>query len=295
LPFAQALAANEVLSLRDLEGGFMRPGTIGLAYYEASLLVEHIERTDGIDAIRRLLAAYGQGLSTPAAVQQVLGLDLDALDARFFADIRARYATLTAALAPGSGANTLAGLLTMGDALLEDGNAEGARAAYERAAALVPGAAGDLSPHLRLADLALKAGDRERARASLGAALDADYANVEIARRLATLADEDQDAGASRTAWARIIEIDPFDPLAHTHAGRAAMAARQLDVAEREFRAAIAAGAVNLSDAHCDLGESLYEQGKVDEARRQAVRALENAPTFERAQTLLLKTVGRRP
>ena len=29
--------------------------------------------------------------------------------------------------------------------------------------------------------------------------------------------------------------------------------------------------------------------------RRHAVRALENAPTFERAQTLLLKTVGKRP
>lgn len=304
LPFAQALGAGKALKLTELEGGFMRPDTIGLAYYEASLLVEHIERNEGIDAIRRLLQAYGEGLSTEAAITRTLGLDLAALDTRFFADIEARYAPLVRALKPptpaglaiASGADaTLGGLLAMGDAMLADGNAEGARAAYERAAALVPNAAGDASPHLRLAELAMKAGDRPRARAALRGALDADYANVEIARRLAAMADEDKDVENSRAAWARIIEIDPFDPAAHAHEGRAAMAERRFDVAEREFRAAIAAGAVNLPDAHTDLGEALFELGKKDEARRHAVRALENAPTFERAQTLLLKSIGRTP
>jgi len=141
----------------------------------------------------------------------------------------------------------------------------------------------------------MKQGDRARARAALRGALDADYANVEIARRLAAMADEDKDAANSRAAWSRIIEIDPFDPAAHASEGRAAMAERRFDVAEREFRAAIAAGAVNLPDAHTDLGEALFELGRRDEARRHAVRALENAPTFERAQLLLLKSIGRRP
>ncbi|MEX2272988.1 MAG: tetratricopeptide repeat protein [Vicinamibacterales bacterium] len=300
LQFAQALATDEALKLTDLEGGFMRPNTIGLAYYEASLLVEHIEKHEGIDAIRRLLKAYGEGLSTDAAIERVLGMKLAALDTRFFADMRTEYAPLMSALSPAppfTGAppspDTLAGLLMTGDALLADGNAEGARAAYERAAALVPRATGDMSPHMRLADVALKTGDRVRARAALGGALDADYANVEIARRLAALADEDGDAEAAHAAWTRIIEIDPFDPAAHAHAGRAAMRERKFDIAEREFRAAIAAGAVNLPDAHTDLGEALFELGKKDEARQHAVRALENAPTFERAQTLLLKAIGK--
>ena len=97
----------------------------------------------------------------------------------------------------------------------------------------------------------------------------------------------------SRAAWARIIEIDPFDPAAHAHEGRAAMADGRFDAAEREFRAAIAAGAVNLPDAHTDLGEALLQLGRKDDARRHAVRALENAPTFERAQRLLLKAIGK--
>ena len=298
LSFAQALAADKALSLTDLEAGFMRPDTIGLAYYEASLLVEHIERNEGIDAVRRMLAAYGEGLGTPAVIERVLGMNLGALDTRFFADVRARYAGLMRALAAPTGAPgdaTFGGLLTMGDALLADGDPEGARAAFERAAALVPGAAGETSPHLRLANLALASGDRPRARLALTAALDADYANVEIARRLAALADEDGDTASSRLAWSRVIEIDPFDATAHTRSGHAALAEGRLDAAEREFRAAIAAGPVNLGDAHCDLGELLFAQGRKDDARRQAIRALENAPTFERAQTLLLKSVGRLP
>jgi tetratricopeptide (TPR) repeat protein len=142
-------------------------------------------------------------------------------------------------------------------------------------------------------DLALKAGDRPRARAALRAALDADYSNVALARRLAALADEDGDAAASTAAWSRIIEIDPFDPAAHAHAGRVAMRQDKFEIAEREFRAAIASGAVNLPDAHCDLGEALFALGRKDEAKQHAIRALENAPTFERAQALLLKTVGK--
>ena len=308
LPFAQALAAGKALSLTNLEGGFTRGDTIGLAYYEASLLVEHIERTEGIDAIRRLLKAYGEGLTTDAAIERTLGMSMAALDTRFFADIRARYAPLMRALAPpavitdtrglvasvtGTSGDTLAALLLAGDAHLADGNTDAARAAYERAAALVPHATGEASAHLKLFNLELKAGDRARARAALRGALDADYSNVEIARRLATLADEDGDAESSRAAWARIIEIDPFDPAAHSHAGKDAMQQRKFEIAEREFRAAIAAGAVNLPNAHCDLGEALFELGRKDEARRHAVRALENAPMFERAQTLLLKAAGK--
>ena len=307
LPFAQALAAGKALRLTDLEAGFMRSDTIGLAYYQASLLVEHIERNEGLEAITRLLKAYGEGLSTDAALKRELKMDMAALDKRFFDDINARYATLAKALAPPAvvgagnagtvrlsmGDTTLAGLLAQGDAAMADNNTEAARSAWERAAQLVPHASGDASPHMRLANLAMKEGDRARVRAALRAALDADYSNLEIARRLAAIADEDKDTEASRAAWSRIIEIDPFDPAAHSHEGRAAMAAGKFDVAEREFRAALAAGAVNLPDSHTDLGEALFELGKKDEARRHAVRALENAPTFERAQMLLLKSIGK--
>ena len=48
---------EKVLKLRDLNAGFTRPETISLAYYEASLLVEHIVSDKG-----------QQGLQCPGAL-----------------------------------------------------------------------------------------------------------------------------------------------------------------------------------------------------------------------------------
>ncbi len=47
--------------------------------------------------------------------------------------------------------------------------------------------------------------------------------------------------------------------------------------------------------AHTDLAESYLKAGKRDEAKRQTLAALEIAPTYERAQDLLLKLAEARP
>ena len=57
VPFALALQRGEILKLKDLNAGFTRPETIALAYYEASLLVDHIVATHGEPALHTLLAA----------------------------------------------------------------------------------------------------------------------------------------------------------------------------------------------------------------------------------------------
>ena len=62
-------------------------------------------------------------------------------------------------------------------------------------------------------------------------------------------------------------------------------------MATREFRMALAVGAPDRAAAHCDLGESYLMAGQVADAKREALAALEIAPSFERAQDLLLKTI----
>jgi Tfp pilus assembly protein PilF len=60
----------------------------------------------------------------------------------------------------------------------------------------------------------------------------------------------------------------------------------------REFRAALQTGAADKAAAHCDLGESYLLAGMRAEAKKEALAALEIAPSFERAQELLLNAVG---
>jgi Tfp pilus assembly protein PilF len=60
----------------------------------------------------------------------------------------------------------------------------------------------------------------------------------------------------------------------------------------RNFRVALAAGPVDRATTHTDLAESLLRAGDRAEARRQALAALEIAPTYERAQDILLRIAG---
>ena len=50
------------------------PETIALAYYQASLLVEHIVAALGQAALRQLLVAYGEGIEGEAALDKGLGV-----------------------------------------------------------------------------------------------------------------------------------------------------------------------------------------------------------------------------
>ena len=99
LSFARALNDGRVLSLRDLNGGFPRPETISLAYFQASVLVDHIIRRYGEDVLHALITSYGEGLDTEEALAAV-GLDFDTLQASFDEAVETRFGALRAALLP---------------------------------------------------------------------------------------------------------------------------------------------------------------------------------------------------
>jgi hypothetical protein len=68
-----------------------------------------------------------------------------------------------------------------------------------------------------------------------------------------------------------------------------------MQAAAREFKAALLLNPVNRAEAHTDLAESYFKIGKKDDAKKQTLSALEIAPTYPRAQDLLLKILEGRP
>ena len=64
---------GSVLPLAELNAGFSNPETISLAYYQASLVVQHIVESRGEEPLRALLRAYGDGLDTDKAIQKAAG------------------------------------------------------------------------------------------------------------------------------------------------------------------------------------------------------------------------------
>ena len=259
------------------------------------------------------MRVYGDGLEGEAAVSKGLGITIDELQGTFDKMLDERFSAMRTALkdaakpaASGEArpATDIASLkaaasdrpgsyraqLAYGAALAKQGD----KAAYEpleKAAALVPMATGAESSHAVMGRLAEQLNDPARAIKEYRELLTYDHNAIEAARRLAELGAKANDQKILAFANDRIVEIDPFDPAGHTGLGRIAMQSKDATVAMREFKVALAIGPADRASAHCDLAESYLLAGKPADAKREALAALEIAPSFERAQELLLKAI----
>lgn len=305
IPFARYMDRGKLISLRDLNSGFSNPEQISYSYYQASLVVEHIVEVYGQAKLRALVAAYADGSDTEAAIRKSLGIDIDALQASFDGFLETRYAGMRRALAVPEGltekstpeqitaiasANpgSYTAQMALGESLIES-SPDGAIAAFERAAKLIPNVTGEDSPDALIAAVAVKKGDKARAAAALENLTGMSNTDLASARQLATLVDPVRDRARLQVALKNVTAIDPFDGAAHAALGRLDLEAKRLDDAIRMFRVALAAKPLDRASAHADLAEALAEAGQRDEAKKQALSALEIAPTFTRAQDLLLK------
>jgi tetratricopeptide (TPR) repeat protein len=311
VPFAQALEEGKILKLRDLNDGFSDPRLISLTYHQASLVIDYLVATYGEPALWRLLRAYGKGLETDAAFKEAFNASMDDIQAGFDAQIGRDYAALRRALKtpdipekptvadlkalaaehPGS----FGVQMTLGHLLHEAGDLAAAITAFERGAELVPSATGQQNPHAAIAAIAIKQGDTPRAIRALEAVVAVDSADVESARQLAGLLAPLGDAARAARAYELVAELDPFDMQAQGVVGRYALTQRDTARAIRAFRAAIAAGPSDRAAAHADLAEAYWTAGQLGNAKRETLAALEIAPSFERAQDLLLKIVAAQP
>lgn len=310
LEFARELGEGRTFGVKNLPQAFKRPESLALAYFEASLLVEHLVAQSGEAGLRTLLQAYADGADDAAAFTRAFGQSVDQADASFRAFVDARYGALREAMRvpdPKLDPSNLADLRaraaaapgnfvvqwTLGRALIRAEDFEGARAPLERAAALAPMASGEASPRALLATIAEVQKDPERARREWRALLEYDHTNIVAARRLADLAAAAKATDDEDRALRLIAELDPFDAGVHGKLGRRLMAKGEHAAALVEFDAALAVGPANRAEARTDRAEALLALGRRAEARREVMLALEDAPTFARAQDVLLEAMGR--
>jgi tetratricopeptide (TPR) repeat protein len=313
LEFAMLLSQGKTFGVKGLPAAFKRPENLAIAYFEASLVVEHLVDVNGDAGLRTLLQAYADGASDTEAFAKAFGRSVDAVDATFKTFVQQRYGALAKAMAPPPAASNELGALkaraaaapdsfisqlTLGQALIRAGDLRGARTPLERAATLAPQASGDASPHALLAEIALKDGDTARAARHLRLLLENDHANVMAARRLVELSSgNDATAAENRDFALRLVaDLDPMDAETHGLLGRRLLEkkTRENDAAALvEFQAALALGPANLAEAHTDLSDVLLRLGRREEAKTQALAALKIAPGYARAQDLLLAAIGR--
>jgi tetratricopeptide (TPR) repeat protein len=254
--------------------------------------------------------AYADGATDTEAFSKAYGTSVDAVDASFKQFVMKEYGALAEAMKAlkgdvdpknldalkaraGAAPGSFIAQIMLGQALVAAGDDAAAKPVLERAAALAPQDRGHMSAHALLAQIAMRAGDRTTARKELRALLRYDHENLEAARTLANLAAQDKAVEDEDYALRLVADLNPLDADTHGPLGRREMAKSRFGSALIEFQAALALGPPNLAEAHTDVAEALLALGKKTEAKTEALAALVLAPSYARAQDMLLAAMGK--
>ncbi len=322
--FVKAYKDGRLLKVSELNAGMMRPKfpeQIGLSYYQASLVCELIEQKFGFDKIRQSLLLFAQGKPSEEVFREALGWDPATLDREYaqFLDGRLRDAAKRLEFKDGSGPHEgLAATpdkldkraleealrrnpddffanLQMGASLRREKRDPEAEPYLKKAQQLFPEYAGAGSPYQLLGEMYLEQKrDQEALSQFLGWARYDENAAAPLLRAAEILGGRGNWAEAV-SALERAVYIDPYDARLHTLLGEAAVKSGNWPVAESAYLVLLGLNPSDPAGAHLNLAQALVGSGKKQEARREVLRALEIAPSYTKAQQLLLQLSGGNP
>jgi tetratricopeptide (TPR) repeat protein len=241
----------------------------------------------------------------------VLKVEPAAFDEQFDKWLRQRFAKQFAAVKPampvslggrrqpGGDAIPITGpfleALDRGRALLGDGKIDEAIEELKKAKEMFPEYARSDGPYALLAQAYQMKNDKKASAAELQAMTaineEAFVENMAVATAMLELGDR---AGAM-SALERAVWINPFDRDAHMRLAELASQTGERRIAVRERRALLALDPTDRVEALYQLALAYADAGDMVSARREVLRALEQAPNYSRAQDLLLRIRSSRP
>jgi tetratricopeptide (TPR) repeat protein len=308
--FLAAFKAGKLVPVSRMNDGFMHPaypGQVQFSYYQASLVCELIARDYGGDAaLLKMLQAYKEGLTTDQVFQRVLGMDVKAFDRKFDDYLTARFAGVLPSIAkdppkitqqtPRATVEAMAARspsdfgvqLLWGMWLMSHDEVDAAIPVLERARAMFPEYGGDDSPYALLAAAYEKKGNLAKQAEVLTKWMTLTETNAKALTQLADVQEKLGDSRAAADALDRLVYVNPFDIATHQRLAALSRAAGDKARSVRERQAIVALGPVDRAEALYQLALAQHENGDDGQARKSVLRALEEAPNYEKAQTLLL-------
>ena len=312
----KAFADGRWFKISEIDNGFLRPkrpDDIQLAYFQASQICHFIEEKYGFDAILEMLRGYKEKKKTPEILLSVLKLTEADFDRDFNSYVSGKIDRFVKAMKPGWENKDLAKLtkeealkqaeaspddfilnLRAGLELAAENKDEQAVKFLKRSIELFP-LQGNGGAHEALAAIHKKRGDKASEAETLESLIKVDENDYESLKRLAQLKLEAGDKVRGLELLKMSFYVNPFETSAHTMTGDLLLelGTGAAEKAVREFQIALAANPPNLAEAQYNLARAYFTAGKKPEARRYVLRSLENAPSFEKAQELLLKIRGQ--
>jgi len=307
--FLAAFKAGKLVPVSRMNDGFMHPAypeQVVFSYYQASLVCELVARDYGEPALLKMLQGYKDGLTTEQVFQRVLNVDIKTFDKKFDDYLRTRFAAILPSITKDSThvvremsaaeaeqaaknrATDFGAQLVAGESLIAHDEVDKAIPILEHASTLFPEYGGEDSPYALLAVAYRKKNDDRHEADALVKLTSLTETNLKALQRLSEVLEKLGDAKGASEALDRAMFINPFDPATHQRLAELARLAGDKQLAVRERAAIVALGPVDKADALYQLAQAQHDAGDDVHARTSVLRALEEAPNYEKAQTLLL-------
>ena len=310
--FREMILGDAFTPLSRLSSAFLDAESgqqIQFAYFESALAVEFLVDRYGLPALKGLLDDLGAGKTINEALPDRAGLSLNELDEGFarFARRKAEAVAPEATweepgLPPDADSETLAAWLAehpknfwghrrLAARLVAERKWDEAIRAIETFRALGPDYLGPDNAPMLLAAVHRARFDPAAERSALEevASRDGDAASVYL--RLMELDEEAADWPALAEDARRLLAVNPLIPAPHRQLARAAEHLGRTAEAITAYRAIALLDDTDPAGVHFRLASLLHQDGQSAEARRQALKALEEAPRFREAHRLLLEIV----
>ena len=284
--FLRAYDTGRLYPARQLNDGFVRPmypQQVMFSYVQASLVCEMVAKEWGEKALLDMLRGYRAGQSTEQVIRNVLRLDLAGFDRKFDEYMRATYGRAIASL------DEYSRFVERARTLMRGGDTTAALPLLQRAQAIFPQYVGSEGPAPMLVRALLSRGDRRGAKELLTGMLGLGEFPPDAYDLLAQLALETGDTATAADAMEGAMYVNPYDIAKHETLAALYTSLGQTEKAVRERRAVVALKPVDRAAAYYHLAVAYRAAGDPTNARRAVLRALEDAPTYERALSLLLE------
>ena len=161
-----------------------------------------------------------------------------------------------------------------------------------KAEELFPQYAGQGNPYRLLAKIYLDSQRDTEALAQLEKWIGQDDSAREPLLEAADIYEKKQDWDSVSRMLDLSVYIHPYDEEIYKRLGKASIEAEKWDLAVAAYQALVGLNTTDPAGAHFDLATALFAAGDRGAAKREVLRSLEIAPSYLKAQQLLLKLKG---
>jgi cellulose synthase operon protein C len=284
-----AIRDKKLLPIADIDRGFVHPtyqAQVIVSYYQAGKICDYISERWGEGKLLDMIHEFAKNRPTVDVIREQLGVEPEAFDKDFLAMIDKETSKTVAGFADWTKQVRELNQLT------KDGKYDEVIAKGRATEGLYPDYVEAGNVYSFIAEACLKKDDKACAMEEWGRYSKIGGRNPDTIKRYAKLL---QDAGKLKEAEAaleRLNFIFPIDAELHERLGNLLMQTGDPKKAVPEFQALIAMHPIDMAGSHYNLARAYQAAGQKDQAREEAVSALEAAPNFRPAQKLLLEVSG---